>query len=170
MGAMKDTAAKVLRTVAKTTKNVVEGAVAIAQAVRGREEPEREQSGDRRTREGSRTRGRRAEGGRADQKKEETAAEKAESTRREADSTGDEEKEQRPAEQPEPEEKEEQKTEVELIDVWGVGDSRAESLREIGFESVADVDRASVDELQELSGVGATTAEKMKESAEELIG
>lgn len=56
----------------------------------------------------------------------------------------------------------------ELVDIWGVGDSRAEDLREIGLETVSDVAGASVEELAEISGVGETTARKMIDSAEEL--
>jgi predicted flap endonuclease-1-like 5' DNA nuclease len=166
MGA-KDTAAKVLRTVAKTTKNVVEGAVAIARAVRGRKESDRDQSAERRSREQTRPRGRRSEGGEAEQQEETpTTSEKPETARREAETGEDEGQEEQPTDQ----EASQQEPEAELVDIWGVGDSRAESLRELGFESVADVAAASVDELQELSGVGATTAEKMKDSAEELVG
>lgn len=60
-------------------------------------------------------------------------------------------------------------SEASLEDVWGVGASRAEDLRDAGFESVRDVADATTDELSEVSGIGASTAEKMVDSADDLV-
>jgi large subunit ribosomal protein L32e len=50
----------------------------------------------------------------------------------------------------------------DLTDISGVGDAKAESLREAGFESAEDVARASQDELAEVDGVGNALAARIK--------
>jgi large subunit ribosomal protein L10 len=59
-------------------------------------------------------------------------------------------------------------TEAELGDIDGVGPSKVEAMEEAGIESVADVLSADLDELTEVSGIGESTAEKIKDSAGEL--
>jgi len=50
----------------------------------------------------------------------------------------------------------------ELEDISGVGPSKADSLREAGFDSVEDVKAASQDELAEVEGVGNALAARIK--------
>jgi large subunit ribosomal protein L32e len=50
----------------------------------------------------------------------------------------------------------------ELTDISGVGDAKAESLREAGYETVDDVRRASQSDLAEVSGVGNALAARIK--------
>ncbi len=50
----------------------------------------------------------------------------------------------------------------DLTDISGVGDSKAEALREAGYESVDDVRGASQDELAEIDGVGNALAARIK--------
>lgn len=73
------------------------------------------------------------------------------------------------SEEPEEETDADEEEAPELVDVWGVGEARAEDLRELGLETVADVADASVDELSEISGVGEKTAQKMIDSAKDLV-
>ncbi|WP_128476395.1 50S ribosomal protein L32e [Halorussus pelagicus] len=49
-----------------------------------------------------------------------------------------------------------------LEDVSGVGPSKAESLRDAGFESVQDVKAASQDDLAEVNGIGNALAARIK--------
>ncbi|PSQ15454.1 50S ribosomal protein L32e [Halobacteriales archaeon QS_8_69_26] len=56
----------------------------------------------------------------------------------------------------------------ELEDISGVGESKAESLREAGFESVEDVAGATQDELSEVSGIGNALAARIKADVGEL--
>lgn len=58
---------------------------------------------------------------------------------------------------------------AELEDIWGVGASRADDLRDAGFDSVQDVADASTDALTEVSGIGDSTADKMIDSAKDLV-
>ena len=51
-----------------------------------------------------------------------------------------------------------------------MGGARADTLREMGYETVQDVAEASADDLTEISGVGDSTAQKMIDSAKELVG
>lgn len=51
---------------------------------------------------------------------------------------------------------------TELTDIDGVGEAKAEALREAGFESVDDVRRASQDDLSEADGVGKALAARIK--------
>ena len=46
----------------------------------------------------------------------------------------------------------------DLTDIPNVGPSRAETLRDAGYETKADVEDASKEELAEVNGIGATTA------------
>ncbi|MFP4188738.1 MAG: 50S ribosomal protein L32e [Halobacteriales archaeon] len=50
----------------------------------------------------------------------------------------------------------------ELTDVDGVGESKAETLREAGYETVEDLKRASQDDLSETEGVGKALAARIK--------
>jgi len=50
----------------------------------------------------------------------------------------------------------------DLTDISGVGDSKADALREAGYETVADVRGASQDELAEVEGVGMALAARIK--------
>jgi large subunit ribosomal protein L32e len=50
----------------------------------------------------------------------------------------------------------------ELTDVDGVGESKAETLREAGYETVEDLKRASQDELADTEGVGKALAARIK--------
>jgi large subunit ribosomal protein L32e len=50
----------------------------------------------------------------------------------------------------------------ELTDISGVGDAKAEALREAGFETVEDIARAEQDELAEADGVGNALAARIK--------
>ncbi|WP_277553419.1 50S ribosomal protein L32e [Halobaculum limi] len=51
---------------------------------------------------------------------------------------------------------------AELEDISGVGPSKADALREAGYESVEDVKAASQGELAEVSGVGNALAARIK--------
>ncbi|WP_416840801.1 50S ribosomal protein L32e [Haloferax sp. DFSO52] len=51
---------------------------------------------------------------------------------------------------------------TELEDISGVGPSKAESLREAGFETVDDVKAASQSELAEVDGIGNALAARIK--------
>ena len=51
---------------------------------------------------------------------------------------------------------------TELTDISGVGPSKAESLREAGFESVEDVRGADQDALADVSGIGNALAARIK--------
>ena len=50
----------------------------------------------------------------------------------------------------------------DLTDISGVGDAKAESLREAGYETVDDVRRASQSDLADVSGVGNALAARIK--------
>lgn len=50
----------------------------------------------------------------------------------------------------------------ELTDISGVGDAKADALREAGFETVEDVTAASQDELADVEGVGNALAARIK--------
>jgi large subunit ribosomal protein L32e len=52
--------------------------------------------------------------------------------------------------------------EMELTDISGVGDAKAEALREAGFETVEDVRRADQSDLAEAEGVGNALAARIK--------
>jgi large subunit ribosomal protein L32e len=55
-----------------------------------------------------------------------------------------------------------EETPDELTDVSGVGEEKAESLREAGFESVADLERADQSNLADVEGVGNALAARIK--------
>lgn len=59
---------------------------------------------------------------------------------------------------------------VELQDITGVGESRADDLVEMGYESVEDVAAADPEDLTELSRVGEDRAIEMVVDAENLSG
>ena len=56
-----------------------------------------------------------------------------------------------------------------LTAIDGVGDAKADALREAGFESVEDVQAASEDDLAEAEGIGAAFAERIKQGADDLV-
>ena len=56
----------------------------------------------------------------------------------------------------------------ELEDISGVGASKADALREAGYESVTDVKEASQDELAEVDGVGMALAARIKADVGDL--
>jgi large subunit ribosomal protein L32e len=58
----------------------------------------------------------------------------------------------------------------ELEDISGVGASKADALREAGFESVEDVKGASQDELAQAEGVGNALAARIKADVGDLEG
>jgi large subunit ribosomal protein L32e len=51
---------------------------------------------------------------------------------------------------------------VELSDISGVGDAKADALREAGFETVEDVKAASQGELADVEGIGNALAARIK--------
>jgi large subunit ribosomal protein L32e len=57
---------------------------------------------------------------------------------------------------------EESDTPEELVDISGVGPSKAEALEEAGYETVEDVQAASQGELAEIEGVGNALAARIK--------
>lgn len=59
---------------------------------------------------------------------------------------------------------------VELQDITGVGESRADDLVEMGYESVEDVASADPEDLTELSRVGEDRAIEMVVDAQNLAG
>lgn len=56
----------------------------------------------------------------------------------------------------------------DLTVIDGVGEAKAEALREAGFDTIEDVQDASEDELAEAEGVGAAFAERIKEGADDI--
>ncbi|WP_135304332.1 50S ribosomal protein L32e [Haloarcula amylovorans] len=56
----------------------------------------------------------------------------------------------------------EEEEELELTDISGVGDSKAESLREAGFDTVDDVRAADQSALAEVDGIGNALAARIK--------
>ena len=56
----------------------------------------------------------------------------------------------------------------DLEDISGVGASKADALREAGYESVTDVKEASQDELAEVDGVGMALAARIKADVGDL--
>ncbi|ELZ03286.1 MULTISPECIES: 50S ribosomal protein L32e [Natrialba] len=56
----------------------------------------------------------------------------------------------------------------ELEDISGVGASKADALREAGFESIADVKEADQDDLAEADGVGNALAARIKADVGDL--
>jgi len=56
----------------------------------------------------------------------------------------------------------------ELEDISGVGSSKAEALREAGFESIEDVKEADQDDLAEADGIGNALAARIKADVGDL--
>ncbi|SIR80942.1 50S ribosomal protein L32e [Natronorubrum thiooxidans] len=56
----------------------------------------------------------------------------------------------------------------ELEDISGVGESKADALREAGFESIEDVKEADQDDLAEADGVGNALAARIKADVGDL--
>ncbi len=56
----------------------------------------------------------------------------------------------------------------ELEEISGVGESKAEALRDAGFESVQDVKEANQDELAETDGIGNALAARIKADVGDL--
>ncbi|WP_079977623.1 50S ribosomal protein L32e [Halococcus sediminicola] len=59
-------------------------------------------------------------------------------------------------------EESDEETPEELEDVSGVGEGKAEALREAGFESVADLERAEQSDLADVEGIGNALAARIK--------
>lgn len=57
---------------------------------------------------------------------------------------------------------EDEESEMALTDISGVGDEKAEALREAGYENVADLRDADQDDLAEVEGVGNALAARIK--------
>jgi len=57
---------------------------------------------------------------------------------------------------------------TELTDISGIGDAKAETLREAGYESVDHVRGASQEELSEIDGVGMALAARIKADVGDL--
>lgn len=55
-----------------------------------------------------------------------------------------------------------------LADISGIGPSTIKAMLEVGIEDIETVKAASVDELEEIEGIGSATAEKIKAQAEEI--
>ena len=72
------------------------------------------------------------------------------------------------AEEEEAEEEEAETDDRELEDIAGVGASKADALREAGFESVADLQVADQDDLAEVEGVGNALAARIKADVGDL--
>lgn len=60
------------------------------------------------------------------------------------------------------------KLEGDITDLEGIGPAKAKHLREAGFETLADLDEASVDDLGEVEGVGPKLAIKIKDELKKL--
>jgi transcription termination factor NusA len=58
---------------------------------------------------------------------------------------------------------------AELTDVTGVSETRAENLRDEGFTTVDDVAEADASDLEDVHGVGESTAYDLIDSAQEVI-
>jgi large subunit ribosomal protein L32e len=56
----------------------------------------------------------------------------------------------------------------EIEDIEGIGTTKADALRDVGFESIAEIKAASVDELSTAEGIGPATAEKIKDSVADV--
>jgi len=56
----------------------------------------------------------------------------------------------------------------ELEDISGVGESKADALREAGFESIEDVKEADQDDLAEANGIGNALAARIKADVGDL--
>lgn len=74
------------------------------------------------------------------------------------------------AEDDETPEETDEAADVELTDISGLGPSKVEALEDEGFETVESIAGADPDALEDVSGVGETTAEKFIEGARELAG
>jgi large subunit ribosomal protein L32e len=57
---------------------------------------------------------------------------------------------------------------TELTDISGVGDSKANALREAGYETVADIKSASQSDLSDVDGVGMALAARIKADVGDL--
>jgi large subunit ribosomal protein L32e len=82
--------------------------------------------------------------------------ERAEEAEAEAESDADDEAEDE-ADEP-----------TELTDISGVGDSKANALREAGYETVADIKSASQSDLSDVDGVGMALAARIKADVGDL--
>ncbi len=59
-------------------------------------------------------------------------------------------------------------TPTELTDISGVGDSKADALRDAGYETVDDIRTASQDDLADVDGVGMALAARIKADVGDL--
>jgi large subunit ribosomal protein L32e len=57
---------------------------------------------------------------------------------------------------------------MEIDEISGVGESKADALREAGYETVDDVREASQDDLTEIEGVGPALAARIKADVDEV--
>lgn len=60
------------------------------------------------------------------------------------------------------------KLEGSVTDVPGIGPKKAEALKAAGFESIADLDEASVDDIGAVEGIGPKLAMKIKDELKKL--
>ncbi len=84
-----------------------------------------------------------------------------------ADAEIDEETESESESEPETEEDDEDELEA-LTDISGVGDSKAERLREAGIETVEDIRELEQEELAEIEGIGNALATRIKADVGDL--
>ncbi len=66
------------------------------------------------------------------------------------------------------ENKDNEETTQELTDLGGVGEEKAEILREAGYESVEHIAAASQDQLQEIEGISTALAARIKAETDEV--
>jgi N utilization substance protein A len=64
----------------------------------------------------------------------------------------------------------EEEEELELESIDGIGPKLADGLQESGFDSVESIAHAGLDELAQIPGIGAKTAERIKRAAMEMLG
>jgi large subunit ribosomal protein L32e len=104
--------------------------------------------------------------------------EEAESDEESADDTADAEAEAEDEEVVESDDEDEEVVESEdedadevitdLTDISGVGDAKADALRDAGYETVADIRTASQDDLADIDGVGMALAARIKADVGDL--
>jgi large subunit ribosomal protein L32e len=98
-----------------------------------------------------------------DEEREEEASETAEEQEPETETESTEETEPEPETETGSDAEEESAEEYDdLTDISGVGPAKADSLREAGYETVADVRRASQSDLADVSGIGNALAARIK--------
>jgi large subunit ribosomal protein L32e len=93
---------------------------------------------------------------------EAVAETESESEAEDVDSESESETESESEAEPEPPADTDEDEAEELEDISGVGPSKADALRDAGYESVDDVRRASQSDLAEVSGIGNALAARIK--------